>query len=1106
MAACPSCGFDNPDSGKFCSECGAGLSPATATHREERKVVTVVFADMVGSTERAERLDPEDVRALLAPYHARLRHELERHGGTVEKFIGDAVVAVFGAPVAHEDDAERAVRSALAIQEAIAEMNDADPDLALEVRIGVNTGEALVALDARPERGEGIVSGDVVNTGARLQSAAPPGGILVGEHTFRATERAIEYEAHQPVAAKGKAEPVLAWRAMVRRASWGIDVSDARTPLVGRDDERDVLVGALTRARARLEPQLVTVVGVPGIGKSRLVRELFRVVDEDPELIVWRQGRSLPYGEGSAFWGLAEIVKAQTGILETDTADEAAAKVTATVANLVEDSTEGPWVERHLLSLTGVQQARSSTQASLDEAFAAWLRFLEALAERQPAVLVFEDLHWADDALLDFVDALPDRVSGVPLLVVCSARPELLERRPGWGGGKRNTATVSLAPLSDEDTARLLAAHLGTPVLPAEQQAALLQRAGGNPLFAEEYARMLAVGGDPAAAAPETLQGVVAARIDALPPEEKELLQFASVLGKVFWTDALATLSGATPWELDERLHALERKEFVRREHRSAVAGSKQYVFVHALVRDGTYGQMSRAARADVHRRAADWIEALPADRADDRAEIVAHHLLEAIEYSRAAGLVATDLVPRAAKALRESGDRAWRIGALDAALGFYTRLRELDRSVEDDPHFLLSLGLTLAAVFGYRERGAEELEAAAEALAESDPAAAARATVSRGEFVWQRGDQDGAFVFFDRARELAEVAPPSLGKGYVLAELARFLALAGRYGEAGTLVEEAIATAENLRDDELLADALNNRAMVRASLGDSRWQEDSERGLELALSRNSFRAGRAYLNLGSHLGDTAADLTLAEAVTREGLAFSERMGFSMTALRWYYGNLADFTYLRGAWDEALALVEADILREPHYMQQVAYSIRAEIRLARGDSAGASADAETVLRDARAIRDPQALHPALVTAAEVAYRAGDARAAHALIDELGAPERAAGAWIVRAGLLCHDLGRELALLSDDADAPRTVWREAASAIVDGELARAADILEPTGARTFEAAARLRAAGRDVAAGRRAGAGAQLAGALSFYREVGASAYIREAEALLAAAS
>jgi class 3 adenylate cyclase/tetratricopeptide (TPR) repeat protein len=1104
MAACPSCGFDNAEGAKFCSECGSQLAAAPAARREERKVVTVVFADLVGSTSRAEQLDPEDVRAILLPYHERLRTELERHGGTVEKFIGDAVVGVFGAPVAHEDDPERAVRAALAIQEAIEEMNAADPALALEVRIGVNTGEAIVDLDARAELGEAIVAGDVVNTGARLQSAAPPGGIFVGEYTYRATERALEYEPAEQVAAKGKAEPLNVWRAVARRASFGIDLSDARSPLVGRDDERDVLVGALSRVRTRREPQIVTVVGVPGIGKSRLVRELFRVVDEDPELIVWRQGRSLPYGEGSAFWGLAEIVKAQAGILESDGAEDAMAKVAAAVRDLVTDETEGPWVERHLQSLTGVQQARSVGQANLDESYAAWRRFLEELAEAQPVVLVFEDLHWADDALLDFVDSLPDRVTGVPLLVVCSARPELLERRPDWGGGKRNATTVSLAPLSDEDTARLLADLLGTPVLPAEQQTVLLQRAGGNPLFAEEYARMLADGSDPGHAAPETLHGVVAARIDALPNEEKGLLQLAAVLGKVFWTDALSSLSGESPWQFEERLHALERKEFVRREHRSAVAGSKQYVFVHALVRDGAYGQMSRAARADVHERAADWIETLPADRSDDRTEILAHHLLEAIAYSRAAGRDASELVPRAAKALRESGDRAWSIGALKAAVGFYTRLRVLDPAVDDDPYFLLSLGLTLATAFGFEEQGADELERAAAALESSDPAAAAQATITRGEFVWQGGDQERAFAYFDRARTLVEGAPLSQEKLYVVAQAARFLALAGRFDEAGELVEHAIEMAEELGDSELLGDALNTRGIVRGSLGDPRWREDSERSIELALRTNSFRAARAYLNYGSHLGDTAGDLGRAEAVYREGIAFGEKMGLSSMAMRWFLGNLADSVYLIGRWDEALSLAEREIADVPHYMQQVAYCIRADIRRARGDLAGAAADVEIALRDARAIRDPQALDPALVLAAQVASQRGHHDVASAFLDEVGS-DRAAGSWVVSAALVCHDLERSLRVLRPDGSR-RTPWADAARAIVAGDLADAADVLTATGALTLEAAVRLRAARSYADGGRHAEAAAQLTPALAFYRDVGANAYVRQAEAMLAEAS
>jgi class 3 adenylate cyclase len=348
MITCGQCGRESPDDARFCAGCGVPLgAPAAVAPREERKVVTVVFVDLVGSTARAEQLDPEDMRAQLAAYHGRARAELERHGGTVEKFIGDAVVAVFGAPIAHEDDPERAVRAALAVQEAIDELNDDDPGLELEVRIGVNTGEALVTLEARPEADEGMVSGDVINTAARLQSAAPPGGILAGEQTYRATERAIEYSHHAPVEAKGKAAPVAAWLAVAPRARFGVeDVDVGRAPLVGREREVALLADALARVRRDQRPQLITLVGVPGIGKSRLVQELREIVDADPELIAWRRGRSLSYGEGVPYWALGEIVKAHAGILENDGVEAASTKLTAAVSGLRPNHTEASGLGR----------------------------------------------------------------------------------------------------------------------------------------------------------------------------------------------------------------------------------------------------------------------------------------------------------------------------------------------------------------------------------------------------------------------------------------------------------------------------------------------------------------------------------------------------------------------------------------------------------------------------------------------------------------------------------------------------------------------------------------------------------------------------------------
>ena len=569
MATCPACGQENPDGFRLCGMCGAALSPAVTVAREERKVVTIVFTDLVGSTARAEGLDPEDVRATLSSYYAQLRAELERHGGTVEKFIGDAVMAVFGAPVAHEDDPERAVRAALAIRDSIGDE--------LQIRTAVNTGEALVALGARPGEGDAMVAGDVVNTAARLQSSAPVNGILVGEGTYRATRHAIEYREAPPVEAKGKAEPVSVWEAVGARSRFGSDVEQKlRTPLVGRERERNLLADAFERARREQSAQLVTLVGVPGIGKSRLVAELFQITDADEEIISWRQGRSLPYGERVSFWALGEIVKAHAGILESDDTATAEEKLVAMVEGLAEDEQEREWLARHTRPLVGLEGAE---RAEREEAFAAWRRLLEAAAEQRPLILVFEDLHWADDGLLDFVDHLADWATTVPLLIVATARPELLDRRPDWGGGKRNAFTLSIGALTNEETAQLLQRLLDRAVLDAEAQQAVLQRAEGNPLYAEEYARMLAEHGTRELQLPETVQGLIAARIDGLAPDEKALLQNASVIGKVFWPGAL---EGAD----DHLLRALERKEFTRRDRRSSIAGETQYAFLHALVRD----------------------------------------------------------------------------------------------------------------------------------------------------------------------------------------------------------------------------------------------------------------------------------------------------------------------------------------------------------------------------------------------------------------------------------------------------------------------------------------------------------------------------------------
>jgi class 3 adenylate cyclase/tetratricopeptide (TPR) repeat protein len=633
---------------------------------EERKVVTVLFADLVGFTSRAEQMDPEDVRALLSPFYARLRAELERFGGTVEKFIGDAVMALFGAPVAHEDDPERAVRAALAIRDWARE------EERVQIRLAVNTGEALVMLGARLAAGEGMAAGDVVNTAARLQAAAPVNGILVGERTFAATRAVIEFRPAAPVAAKGKKDPVPVWEALRARARFGVDVAHvARTALVDRDRELRVLRDALVRVRAERSPQLVTLVGVPGIGKSRLLYELWRIVDAEADLISWRQGRSLPYGEGASFWALAEMVKAEAGILDSDNAAEAEAKLTEMTAQVMPGTADASWVRRHLGTLTGLGGVPAGGDRR-GELFAAWRLFLEALAERRPLVLVFEDLHWADDGLLDFIDYLAGWAGEVPLLVVGAARPELLARRPGWGGGKPNAVTLSLAPLSDDDTARLIGLLLGRAALDAGQQSGLLAHAGGNPLYAEQYVQMLADRGvSQDLPVPDSIQGIIGARLDLLAPPEKRLLQDAAVIGKVFWPGAIAALGDAPGrLELEEYLHALERKQFVRRERRSSVVGETQYAFAHVLLRDVAYGQIPRAARAGKHVQVAGWIESL--GRPEDHAEMLAHHYLNVLELARAADQDTADLAPRARAALQHAGNRAFALNAFAAAAGYY--------------------------------------------------------------------------------------------------------------------------------------------------------------------------------------------------------------------------------------------------------------------------------------------------------------------------------------------------------------------------------------------------------------------------------------------------
>ena len=1063
------------------------------TGRRERKVVTVLFADLVGFTARAEELDPEDVEAILRPYHERLRSELERFGGTVEKFIGDAVMALFGAPVAHEDDPERAVRAALAIRDWAREEDS------VQVRIAVNTGEALINLDARPEAGEGMAAGDVVNTTARLQSAAPVNGVLVGETTYRATNQAIEFCGLDPVEAKGKVDPLAVWEAVEARARVGTEAVSTRAPLVGRSRELDQLVDAFERAVQESSPQLVTLVGVPGIGKSRLVLELSTILDARPDLVYWRHGRSLPYGEGVTFWALSEIVKAQAGILESDSADEASDKLAEMLAEILQPA-EVAWLQTRLRPLVGLSAETDLGGDRRTESFAAWRRFFEALAAKRPLVLVFEDVHWADDDLLDFVDELADWVEGVPLLVLSTARPELLDRRPGWGGGKRNALTLSLSPLGDNDTARLIAGLLDRAVLDAATQTALLARAGGNPLYAEQFVRMAAERGATDRDLPETVQGIIAARLDLLSAEEKSVLQDAAVLGKVFWAGALEATGRGRRVEVEERLRSLARKEFVRREQRSAIADETQYAFGHIVVRDVAYGQIPRASRAEKHRLVAEWIESLATDRSDDRAEMLANHYLSALELAAAAGMQADELSEHARSALREAADRAFSLGSYAQASKLYGKALEL-WPAEDSVQPLLVLRREQAKLEG----GLDDDPSAVEQLpprflAAGDTAHAAEAEMTASRMTWSRGEGSASAEHRERALSLVSAEGPSPTKAYVLTEGARQLMLADERDRTRTIGREALALAESLGLDRF-------RASVLITIGTAEGTANEiEQGLEIAKRVNDIQqTTRGYNNLAETLleaGDLAAVRPLYEAARTTAERFGNRL-----ALRWLDAQEGGYRYYVGDWDAAEPILDGYLAEvesgSPHYLESAARAARAQLRYARGDTAGALDDGERSVATGRAAKDPQALAVA-IPYARLLVSEGRNQEALQFAEELLQTGFVHYTIALDIAWVMHELGSEAgSLRPPEVNEP---WQSVVDALLRGELVEAAGRLGELGLRVDEAQIRLGAAKELLARGNRVGADEQLTRALGFFRSVRATRYVRQGEALLAASA
>jgi len=915
---CPTCGTVNPPSAKFCGECATplssvqaaasaaprGVEPSAPGSVAERRVVSVLFADLVGFTPFAEERDAEEVRDTLSRYFDLASDVIGRYGGTVEKFIGDAVMAVWGAPSAHEDDAERAVRAGL---ELVAAVRGFGPSI--EARAGILTGEAAVTIGAT---NQGLVAGDLVNTASRLQSVAPPGSVLVGEATHRAASRAIAFEEVGPQLLKGKAAPVPAWRALrvVAEVGGRNRSGSLEAPFVGRDDELRLLKDLFHATSREGRARLVSVIGPAGIGKTRLAWEFLKYLDGLIDTVWFHEGRSPAYGDGLSFWALGEMVRRRAGLLESDDAATTRVKVTAMLEEHVPDAEERRWIEPALLSLLGIEASIGP-----EPAFAAWRTFFERLAATAPVVMVFEDAHFADEGVLDFIDHLLEWSRQLPIYVVTLARPELLERRPDWGVRKRNFTSLYLEPLGAAAMRELL---LGlVPDLPEPAVRAVIARADGIPLYAVETVRMLQadgklleqdgayrVAGDLGdLAVPETLTALIASRLDALDPGDRAVLLDAAVLGSSFSQGAVEAVSAVPEDEIDGRLEALARRELIRREADPRSPEYGQYVFLQALIREVAYNTLSRPDRRVRHLAAARYFESLGSD---ELAGALAGQYLAAHDNTPA-GPERDALAGQARIALRAAAERAAALGAHGQAIRFCDEALRVTTDPAERAALHERAGRS-ATVIQDPEDADRHLRAAIEARASTgDRPGEAAAIAYLGEALLT-GYRFGPAMtlleeawprFADLRDEPATIRlHGQLARGYFLTD-----ASARSVAEADLVLEAA----ERLDLVEIVADTLITRGSALAQMG--RLYEGIgaiEAGRRLAADHDLVDVhSRALINLASYDIDRDPRASLEEAL--EGIELARRIGERSF-------QLADNAFVAairtGRWDTAEAVLE----------------------------------------------------------------------------------------------------------------------------------------------------------------------------------------------------
>jgi predicted ATPase/class 3 adenylate cyclase len=942
--SCGSCGSGNAPDAKFCGECGTSLVDAPAPEsraapQAERRLVTVLFVDLVGFTTASEGRDAEETRELLTRYFDAARTTVERYGGTIEKFIGDAVMALWGAPVAHEDDAERAVRAALDLVAAVPAL-----DAALQARAGVLTGEAAVTLGAE---GQGMVAGDLVNTASRIQSAAEPGAVLVGDATRAATEAAIAYAEPLAYRLKGKAGPVPLSRALRVVAGRGGEGRATRleAPLAGRERELRMVKELFHAAADDGRAHLLSIVGVAGIGKSRLAWEFEKYVDGLADDVWWHRGRCLSYGDGVAYWALAEMVRMRARITEDEPAEQAQAKLDAVLVEIVADPEERSFVAPRLQHLLGLTER---TALDREDLFSAWRLFLERMAEQHPVVMVFEDLQWADAALVEFLEYLLHWSRTHPLFVVTLSRPDVAERHPAWGANVRGFTSLALEPLEDEAIEALLRGLI--PGLPAEGAARILDRADGIPLYAVETVRMLLDRGllEPGENGyrakeelveldvPESLHALIAARLDGLADTERRVLQDAAVLGKSFAARGVAALAGVGAETVKPVLDSLARKEVLSLDSDARSPERGQYRFVQAMVQHVAYEQLSRRDRKARHLAAADYLIEGSGLEPDEIAEVLAAHFLDAYR-AVPADPDSDELRRHALRWLVRGGERAAALAATDDALRAFEAAAELTDDPTEHAHLLERAG-DLARAADRLDLAERHLRAAY-ALSEEAGATQHRARVAAalGRAFWNQGRIEEALELQEEAFALLSSDEPDAGTAELAAELGRVHTLAGNREIAAARIETALDIAEELRLPAVVAAALNTKALI---VSGHTYEADAlmRQALRIALENELvFEALRAYNNLIVLLEGSDRNEEMGPLL-EEALALARRRGDRFWETRLSSGLVED--HLRaGRWDEALA-VDDGLPLDPGTVDApllTARLARARIALDRGD-------------------------------------------------------------------------------------------------------------------------------------------------------------------------